>query len=308
MKKSLSLITALVMLIGIMSAFAMTASAAVPTQPAAPANGGETFWFGAESATSVFNGGFFGSAGVGEVVSVASGEKNLIKVTSNVDAGDVYCIYFLTGGPFVDATGKQYFEFWVDTTGAVTADWNEDGTEDGVALAIAIHSDGAHYQGAKQYNAQGAKYLIQVDGKWVEKTMDTTVPANASQSYPGIVLPVDYSGYVRVDFDTFKAANGGNGTLDLTKINFFELWYGTATAKSGSVLYFNDFKFVNAAAEAPESSGEAASSEVSGESAPLASSSGETNNGDTGSAFVAVTMVMVSSVAAASVAFTKKRK
>ncbi|MBQ8732628.1 MAG: hypothetical protein IJY82_07355, partial [Oscillospiraceae bacterium] len=121
----------------------------------------------------------------------------------------------------VDASGREYFEFYVDIS-EVSPD---------APFAIVFRMRNA--DGSKEYmspsvGAGDAMQLIDANGV-TEATLD---------DYGRIVLPAGFAGYVRMAVATF-AADG----LDMTAVASMVIWYGATDNEIGKTIYFNDFRF-----------------------------------------------------------------
>ena len=198
---------------------------AAPTQPEAPANAGATDFVNGKTSEIIGV-----NEGVQEVNSVASGNKTLIKVKTLRPAGEAGINAAVEP---VDASGKRYLEFWIDTSIAAKT------RQLGLGMRL-FDADGAV---ADSYGADGKiEYWLYENGKWVNYGME-----NAKMT-----LPLGYKGYVRLDVSQFRKCVTnyiGNGKpADLSKIKGIWLWWNVAEEQVGQSVYVNDLRFVNATA------------------------------------------------------------
>ncbi len=194
---------------------------AAPTQPASPEVKDEKVYFNGTNTDVV------ASSSSTEITFVDSGDKKLIKAKTVLPGGDV----FFTFPGAVNASGRRYLEFWVDTTAATEGD-------KGIGLKFRIFDALGAVADGEGGNPE-TNYWIQVDGKWENLTIEDGT----------VRLPADYSGYVRVDMEDYaKLVTNfiGNGTsIDPSQITAIYVWYPASNTIEGQSVYFNDFRFIN---------------------------------------------------------------
>lgn len=199
--------------------------APAPTQPDLPSITGSAVNFVKGDTDATLEGV---NQNVQEVSSVASGSKTLIKIKSLRSGGEPGFKFTLDSA--VDASGKKYLEFWIDSSIA---------TEE-VALNLGMRIADSNGAVADIYGASGVvDYWLQENGTWNKYTVaDSRCP-----------IPVNYTGYVRINMNQFKNCKTeyiGNGNkLDVSKIIGMWFWYNTSEEQVNKSVYVNDFRFVN---------------------------------------------------------------
>ncbi len=223
---------ALAMLVSTMSAFALSASAAVPTQPKAPSNTGEKAFSTSDLDFDTVNGNVAST-----VDGVASGDKKLVRWKREV-AGELNI--GLTAVAPVDASGYEWLEFFFDCTEDTSLSKDKP-----LQVHFRLYSNGiteAVGHGAADDVAKKCTYALYQDGKW------TTYAVNPGCQF---YFPAGFSGYVRLKLDDnlIKAVTPyiGNGKpLDVSKMTGMWLYF-TNGSSVGTSYYMNDFKFVKGA-------------------------------------------------------------
>ena len=219
MKKIISTIMALTMMIGVMATLG-TAVSATAAKTAEPYIKGSAVTVTAYTSNGVIDGN--DSANIvpdGGKLTITRKAETLAKNTGVEARFDA-----------VDASGKQFMQFWLDTSEASGSNI----TKIGFRVFASDGSAGDIFVSNGKVN-----YYIQVNNKWVKYTV-------ASDS---CVIPAGYAGYVRIDLDQFGSnvpAYCGNGNpLSDDKINGYNLWFFPNDAQVGNPIVVSDVKFVN---------------------------------------------------------------
>lgn len=158
--------------------------------------------------------------------------KLTAKLTGTMSSGDA-CVDIVTpDDDFFDASGKDALEFWVDIS---------EFTDPAKVFKIRVWTgpmvDGWQYA-CVDLSAE-TPFLIQEDGKWVEKFDD----------YGRVVLPEGYKGYVRIPTGPLMASicpyegNGKQG--DIKQVKQIRFYWSSTKLNKFSGIYFGDIRFVD---------------------------------------------------------------